>query len=140
EALANDGSIATNANPLEYSITGGTFIDTNNDDILDGGFSISNLPSGLTARFILSNSDTTATLELIGNATNNNSADNVGALTITFTAGVTGSGVAPTVNCTTTAGINFRDNFNIDARMRHGKFFLNGSEQPMVTGTGRNAN
>ncbi|WP_345075420.1 hypothetical protein, partial [Flavivirga amylovorans] len=59
------------------------------------------------ARFILSNSDTTATLELIGNAINNNSADNVGALTITFTAGVTGSGVVPTVNCTTTAGINF---------------------------------
>ncbi|WP_345075715.1 BspA family leucine-rich repeat surface protein, partial [Flavivirga amylovorans] len=110
EAAANDGSIAPNANPLVYTLTGDTFRDTNNDGFLDGGFDVTNLPTGLTARFRLSNSDTTATLELTGNAVNNTSANNIGVLNIvrSFTS-LTTSGIRPTLTCTNAVGINFID-------------------------------
>ncbi|WP_211344249.1 BspA family leucine-rich repeat surface protein [Flavivirga rizhaonensis] len=138
EASINNGSIATNTSPFIYNVSNDTFADVNNDDILDGGFTIGNLSPGLTPQFVLSNGDTTATLVLSGNATNNSSSDNIADLNISFNTTAITSTTVPILDCNTIVGIDFLDNINLNGRLRHGKFFLNGSEQPMVTG--RNAN
>ncbi len=85
EAISNDGSI-NNSSPLLISLSGDTFNDTGNDDLLNVGSQVTlgNVPAGLTPVLSLSDNDTLATLTFTGNATNHQSADDVADITFSF--------------------------------------------------------
>ena len=129
EVLDNDGTIMTNEVPLTFAISGDTFLDADGDDVLDGGFTVANLPTGLTARFILSQGDTVAELELSGTALDHDDTDGVANLGVSIDASAATGGTA-TVDCTATVGLDFLDNVPVHF-MRHGKRFVNGAEKGM---------
>ncbi len=85
EAITNDGSI-NNSSPLLISLSGDTFNDTGNDDLLNVGSQVTlgNVPAGLTPVLSLSDNDTLATLTFTGNATSHQSADDVADITFAF--------------------------------------------------------
>ena len=129
EATNNEGTIMANTDPFTFVISGGAFLDTDGDDILDGGFTVANLPLGLVPRFTLSQGDTVATLEFNGSATVHDDANNVADLGVALDASAATGGTA-TVSCTVTLGLTFLANVPINF-MRHGKRFQNGTEGPM---------
>ncbi|MGC6479404.1 MAG: FG-GAP-like repeat-containing protein [Flavobacteriaceae bacterium] len=109
EEISNSGSLATNTLPVRYTLQNDTFVDTDNNDLLDGGISINNLPGGLTPIWTLSGGDTVATLSFEGTATNHNGADDVAALDITITAAATTGGTT-NFDCNfSTPGIQFQN-------------------------------
>jgi hypothetical protein len=117
ETSINNGTI-DNSNPLVITLTGDTFADVDADDLLDltTEFTITNVPSGLTPVFTLSNGDTVATLTFTGTADDHAPTDDVANLIFTFTdAAFTSSNaadVALAVSHSNVLGIDF--NFCID--------------------------
>jgi len=109
ESALNNGAIANNLDPLALRLAGDTFADANNDDILDGGISISNLPEGLTAIWQLSDGDTVATLQFTGNASSHSSDDDdvIGLDFNVEAAALTTSTTPPDFYCNYPVGINF---------------------------------
>ncbi len=104
DSSSNDGTVSSNAN--RFFVIGDTFLDANNDDILDGGFTVTNLPQGLTASFVLTLDDTVAELILTGLATEHNDTDSV-QINVEFDSGAITSGGTLTNNCTGSIGITF---------------------------------
>ncbi|GEM_PF-3620719 len=98
EVPANDGSINNN-NPLLISLTGDTFNDADNDDLLNVGSQVTlgNVPAGLTPVLSLSDNDTRVTVKFTGNATNHQSADDVADVTFSFDDSAFGSATAASV-------------------------------------------
>ena len=112
ETSANDGTIDTST-PLVITLTGDTFADADSDNLLDltTEYTITNLPTGLTPIFTLSDGDTVATLTFTGTATNNDSTDDVDNLIFTFTDAAFSSSnaadVALAVSHTNVLGVDF---------------------------------
>lgn len=132
--VSNDGSIAMSAEPLMYIALHDTFVDTNNDDVLDGGITITNLPEGLTAVWSLSDDDTVATLSFTGKATYHlKDSNDIDALNVIVSSSATTSGAAA-FNCNSDiVGINFIINdIRPETLMRHGKNFIGGRERSMT--------
>ena len=131
EVEANDGSIAPNTAPFIFTVTNNTFLDADNDDLLDAGFTVANLPAGLTARFVLSEGDTVATLELLGNATLHDDTDVVDlGISLDGAAATTLHGTGTSVSCNVAVRLDFLADADLDI-MRHGKRFVDGVEQGM---------
>lgn len=133
ESMANNGTIETNVNPLTYTITTeDRFVDANNDNRIDGGVIIDNLPPGLTATWELFNDDREARLVLSGTATAHKAGDSVAALNVAFTDASTSRGWPLLGNtCSFTVGALFLWS---PSYMRHGKYFSNGQKYPMTFG------
>ena len=107
EVAANDGNIAPNTAPLFYTVTNGTFLDADNDDLLDAGFTVAHLPAGLVAQFALSDGDTVATLELLGTATAHDVTDGVPDLGVSFDSTASMTVGTATVKCVAKVGVDF---------------------------------
>ena len=114
ETTANDGVIDATT-PLVITLTGDTFADVDDDDLLDETteFTITNVPTGLTPVFTLSGGDTVATLSFTGNAENHLSSNDIDNLIFTFTNAAFSSSnaadVALAVSHTNVMGIDFSD-------------------------------
>ncbi|NQZ78752.1 MAG: hypothetical protein HRT61_21950, partial [Ekhidna sp.] len=109
EVPANDGSVDGS---LIITLTGGeTFTGATE---VETNLTISNLPSGLTPSVALSVGNKVATITLTGNATSNESSDNVGDLQFTFANGAFTGGDASALNnavgANTGLGLTFEDN------------------------------
>ncbi len=95
----NDGSI--NATPaIIIQLTGDTFNDTGNDDLLNAGSQVSlgNVPAGLTPVLSLSDNDTRITVTFTGNATDHQPTDNVADITFSFDDSAFSSALAASVS------------------------------------------
>lgn len=115
--VESDGGGGSVTGEMVITLTGDTFQDSDNDDLLDVGTElvISNIPLGLTAAAVLSASDTVVTITLSGNAASNTVSDSVANLDFAFdnaafTGGdasvVTNSGSSAAYNA---AGVQFND-------------------------------
>gem|GEM_PF-2126801 len=81
----SNGAVESNS-PLTVTLSGNTFQDTDNDNLLDVGSEVTlgNIPAGLTPVLTLSNSDTVVTLTFTGNATYHADANDVSDITFSF--------------------------------------------------------
>ena len=112
ESTANDGSISTNSNPTTYFMVdaaGNSFKDEDNDGILDGGVTFTNLPTGLTPVFTLSPDKQQATLQFTGTASEHANIDDVLDVGIAFTSDSHDIVPAPPFNCPAPVVIDFNE-------------------------------
>jgi hypothetical protein len=114
ESPANDGSIST---IIDLTIYNETFV-IDNGVITD--FISNNVPDGLLV-LITATSNTTATIQLTGNAINHENADNVSNMEITFTDGAFTGGDASAVTgySQTNLSVDFDDLVNISTDIEH---------------------
>ena len=83
EAATNDGSVADSS--IIVTLTGDTFNDSASVLVLDTDFTVSNVPTGLTANnMMVGGGGSVATLTFTGQATNHLDANDIADLTITF--------------------------------------------------------
>lgn len=118
EFTANDGSVD---GKLAFRLTGDTFQDTDNDNVLDVGSEVTlgNIPAGLTPTITLSEGDSVGTLTLGDYATNHEDEDDVANITFSFSNSAFVGGNAASVTGATGpassgSGIDFSDTTFID--------------------------
>lgn len=104
ESGANDGSVTGSR---IVTLLGDTFTHPGSTLTEEGQYSLANKPAGLTPVMTVNDDGTTATLTFTGNATNNNLADSISNLTITFLNGA----FTNTANASNV--INYTDNQGI---------------------------
>ncbi|MDO5980798.1 BspA family leucine-rich repeat surface protein [Flavivirga spongiicola] len=118
ESLVNDGGL-DNTSPLSIRISGDTFADSNNNNLLEVGteVTIGNLPSGLIPILTLNAGKTEAVLSFGGKAIDHQSINDISSLTFTFTNAAFTSGNASNVENSGSItpynsgiGVNFKDN------------------------------
>ncbi len=114
EVVANDGSVD---GQIVFTLTGDTFQDIDNDDVLDIGTEVivNGIPAGLTGSIALSAGDTVGTLTLSGNVIAHQDADDVADITFVFDDSGFTSAAAASVNGATGpassgGGIDFEEN------------------------------
>ncbi|MEO9644310.1 MAG: cadherin domain-containing protein, partial [Ekhidna sp.] len=111
EAAANDGSIG---NTLDISIDGETFARAGSQLLNVTDYNISGVPAGLSVAMDVAADGSFATLSLIGNAPNNQDANDVSSLTFTFNnsafVGGDASAVANASSSSSGIGVDFNDN------------------------------
>lgn len=113
EVTANNGAVD---GKIAFRLTGDTFQDTDNDNLLDVGSEVTlgNIPAGLSATIALSEGDSVGTLTLGDYATNHEDEDDVANITFSFSnnafvGGNAGSVTGATGPASSGSGIDFSD-------------------------------
>ena len=145
EVTANDGSVE---GKISFRLTGDTFQDIDNDDILDAGSEVTlgNIPAGLSPTISLTEGDSVGTLTFGGNASNHEDEDDVANITFNFSDSAfvgenAGSVTGATGPASSGSGIDFSDTTFIDTSRisvdSNGDEAASGSYEPSISNNGR---